>query len=134
MFPTKCQAIIIIHASTAGVVRISSWLSKNRFRLGNDPGVDVGKLQPGSGILPRWRELDTLDWTRVIGGVVGDGEIVEEVVFGVGSIASIGFDKVGWVVPEAEEDAVVALFHRTIGAIRFVGWTSWTSWCCQGEG
>lgn len=133
MVPPKGQAIVIIHAPTAGVVRISVCLSENRFRLRNDPRVYIGKLQPGSSVLPWWRELQAFDGAGVVWRGVCDGEVVEEVVFGVGSIASIGFDEVAWVIPEAEEDAEISLFGEAVGAVRFVEGTSGTSWCSLSE-
>jgi len=134
MVPVKFQAIIVIHAPTAGVVGISDWLSENSLRLGHDDRVYIGKLRPRPSISSWWRELQALDWTGVVWRIVGDGEVVEEVVLGVGSIASIGFDEAGWIVPEAEEETGITLFAEGIGAVGFVNWTAWTSWCSLGEG
>lgn len=66
--------------------------------------MDAGELNSGSGVCS-WRGVfEAFDWAGIIRCVVGNGEVVEEVVFGVGTIASVGFDQVGGIVLYLSEE------------------------------
>ena len=127
------QAIIVICISTTRVIVISSWLSEHFFRLGNNPGMYIGELKTGSGILAWWGKLVALDGAWVVRRIVGDGEVVEEMIFSVGSIAPVGFNEIGWIVPKAIKDASVACYDRLVGTVGFVSWSSRTAWCGLGK-
>lgn len=96
--PTKYQAIIIVSVPTTRVVIVGLWFAEDGLELGNSDRVDVGELISGSGVCTRRREFLAVDWTGVILCIVGNGEIVEEVVFGVCTIAPVGFDQVARIV------------------------------------
>jgi hypothetical protein len=98
MIPVEHQAIIVVPATTTRIIRISRRLSEYRLCLRNGNRVYVGKLQSRSSICAWWREFHAFDGARIVGRVVGDGEVVEEMVVGIGSVAPIGFDEVGRIV------------------------------------
>jgi hypothetical protein len=108
MTPTIRQTIIVVCIPTAGVIVIGLWLAEDFLCLRDNPGMYVGELKPGSGIFAWWRELNGLDGAWIIRRVVGDGEVIKEMVLGVGSIAPVGFDEIGRIVPEAVKDTSVA--------------------------
>jgi len=79
--------------------------------------MDIGKLQPRSSVLPRSRELHALDRTWVIWRVVDDGKVIEEVVLGIYSVASVKFDIGWWLIPKTGEDAAETLCSRKEGTV-----------------
>ncbi len=101
------QTIIVVCVSTTGIVVIGSRLAEYTFRRRNYPGMLVGELKPGLGIFAWWREHDALDRAWVFRRIVGNGEVIEEVVFGIGSIASIRFEEIVGIVPKAVKDTSV---------------------------
>lgn len=85
--------------------------------------MDIGELDPRSRILARRRVLLAGLVLGVGGGLVGDGEVVEEVVLGVGAEpAAVALHDAAGIVPVAEEDAGAAGFGALEGTAGGVDW------------